>query len=114
MYRGTGPFSEIENRNVRDFILRIKENLVFFNSIHSYAQLILLPWTFTATPRPLGYDAMMEVFLKGSAALTAVHGKEYEVKSLSIPTFNYIDDTATHTVGPNHSVHILRLDVLPV
>ena len=57
---------------------------------------------------------MMEVFLKGSAALTAVHGKEYEVKSLSIPTFNYIDDTATHTVGPNHSVHILRLDVLPV
>ena len=75
-YHGPSAFSEIENVNVRDFLIaRLehlsfsislllmlssifrKDKLVFYNSIHSYSQLILLPWGFQdATPDD--YDNM--------------------------------------------------------
>ena len=51
---------------------------MFYNSIHSYSQLILIPWGYTETPPP-NYAYMEAIALKGSEALTAVHGKEYEV-----------------------------------
>ena len=48
------------------------------NSVHSYSQLILLPWGYTDSP-PADYDVMYELAMKGSDALTATHGKFYEV-----------------------------------
>jgi len=86
-YHGPEAFSEVENANVRDFILSVKDQLVFFNSIHSYSQLILLPWGFTSNP-PDNYDYMEAIALKGSDALTAVHGKYYETGC--IPCMLYI------------------------
>ena len=59
---GSEAFSEVENRNVRDFLLANKEQIKFYNNLHSYrslqhwlsvkdtqdhllnSQLILLPW----------------------------------------------------------------------
>merc|ERR1712192_320136 len=48
-YMGSEAFSEVENRNVRDFLLANKDQIKFYNNLHSYSQLILLPWGF-------GYD----------------------------------------------------------
>jgi len=86
-YHGPEAFSEIENQHVRDFILSVKDKLVFYNSIHSYSQLILIPWGYTEEP-PANYDYMESIALKGSDALTAVHGKEYETGC--IPCMLYI------------------------
>ena len=52
IYLGPEPFSEVENRNVRDFILAHKDQIKFFNTLHSYGQFILLPWGFTRTEAP--------------------------------------------------------------
>ncbi|MFQ5911119.1 MAG: M14 family zinc carboxypeptidase, partial [Thermoplasmata archaeon] len=41
-YRGTGPFSELETRSIRDFVRQ--HDFVFSISYHSYSQLILYPW----------------------------------------------------------------------
>jgi len=76
-YHGPSAFSEIENQNVRDFIAARAENIIFFDNIHSYSQLILLPWGFQSTP-PEDYDQMYILAMLGSDALTAVHGKFYE------------------------------------
>ena len=61
-YMGREAFSEVENRNVRDFLLANKDQIKFYNNLHSYrklqhclsvkynpdyllnSQLILLPW----------------------------------------------------------------------
>ena len=61
-YMGSEAFSEVENRNVRDFLWANKDQIKFYNNIHSYrslqnclpvkdthghlfnSQLILLPW----------------------------------------------------------------------
>lgn len=50
-YRGTGPFSEPETQAVRDFVTS-HPNLVAYNDLHSYSQLILWPWGYTATLPP--------------------------------------------------------------
>lgn len=86
-YHGPEAFSEVENQHIRDFILAHKDNLKFFNSIHSYSQLILLPWGFTETPTP-NYDKMFALATKANDELRAVHNKEYEVGC--IPCLLYI------------------------
>ncbi len=37
---GKAAFSEIENQNIRDFVFERKANIKFFNTIHSYSQLV--------------------------------------------------------------------------
>jgi murein tripeptide amidase MpaA len=86
-YHGPEAFSEPENVNVRNFIETRRGDWLFYNSIHSYSQLILLPWGYT-NDLPEDYDQMYELFMKGSDALTAVHGKTYEVGC--IPCMLYI------------------------
>jgi len=86
-YHGPAAFSEPENVNVRDFINANKEQIVFYNSIHSYSQLILLPWGYTRDP-PADYNELYALAMKGSDALTATHGKVYEVGC--IPCLLYI------------------------
>ena len=37
-FMGSGAFSELENRNLRDFVLEHKDNIKFFNTLHSYGR----------------------------------------------------------------------------
>lgn len=48
-YRGPSAFSEPETRAMRDFFLA-HPNIITHNDLHSYSQLILWPWGYTATP----------------------------------------------------------------
>merc|ERR1712080_43222 len=49
-YHGPAAFSEPENQHVRDFLAARKGSVVLYNSVHSYSQLILLPWGYTSSP----------------------------------------------------------------
>merc|ERR1711970_1130919 len=86
-YHGPEAFSEVENRNVRDFILTIKDKLVFYNTLHSYSQLILLPWSYTDTP-PDNYAELLEIATLGADSLHDTHGETYEVGC--IPCILYV------------------------
>lgn len=44
---GYSPESEIEVRNVADFIRRNKSNIKAYLTIHSYSQLLLFPYSYT-------------------------------------------------------------------
>jgi len=76
-YHGPEAFSEVETRNVRDFVLKHKDNIKFYQTLHSYSQLILFPWGYTTSQCP-GYDDMLSLANAGNDALHAVHGKYYE------------------------------------
>lgn len=87
-YHGPEAFSEVENRNVRDFLLQHSDQVKFFNSIHSYSQLILLPWGYTGETSPPNFDKMLSFANKANEALYNVHHKEYRVGC--IPCMLYI------------------------
>jgi len=86
-YHGPEAFSEVENQHIRDFVWANKDQIKFFNTIHSFSQLILLPWGFSTTP-PDNYDKLFALTTKANQALKAVHGKDYEVGC--IPCLLYI------------------------
>ena len=70
-----------------NYIMTRQKDWIFYNSIHSYSQLVLLPWGYTNT-LPDDYNEMLEIALRGEAALEAVHGKTYDVGC--IPCLLYI------------------------
>ena len=57
---GKSAFSEIENQNVRDFLSKHKDTIKYYVNLHSYSQLVLLPWGYTEEPMPV-YDRYLEV-----------------------------------------------------
>ncbi|MBU6412689.1 MAG: hypothetical protein KGS45_04390 [Planctomycetes bacterium] len=74
-YRGPSAFSEPETQYMRDFITantRLKGHIDF----HSYSQLILSPWGYTATlpPDAATFDALNARMV---ASIRAVHGLTY-------------------------------------
>jgi len=77
-YPGVEAFSEIENKNVRDFVLERKENIKFFNNVHSYSQLVLLPWGYK-DQEPDNYTAMFELAQMAADKMEAVHQQKYTV-----------------------------------
>merc|ERR1719158_270023 len=76
-YHGPRAFSEVEARNVRDFVLARKGQIKYYQTLHSYSQLILFPWGYTTQHAP-GYQAMPSLANKANTALHAVHRKTYE------------------------------------
>jgi len=69
-YAGSSAFSEVENRNVRDFLSTIASTTNVFISIHAYSQYWLVPWG-GYSYKPSDYNELLRV---GNLAATAIRG----------------------------------------
>ena len=97
-YFGPSVFSEVESSNVRDFVLLHKDKIMFFQSIHSYSQFILIPGNLTHAPSA----AVTALANKGNDALRAVNGEDYEVGCIPCLLYEVTGDSlnwAYWTVG---------------
>jgi len=86
-YMGASAFSEIETANMRDWLTANKDMIKFYNNVHSYSQLILLPWGFSYD-EPDNKDDLYRVANTCNDDLYAVHQKTYEVGC--IPCLLYV------------------------
>uniref|UniRef100_A0A673XQN9 Carboxypeptidase O n=1 Tax=Salmo trutta TaxID=8032 RepID=A0A673XQN9_SALTR len=77
-YCGTKALSESEARAVTDMLGKMREDVLAFLTIHSYSQLILVPYGHPNISAP-NYDELMEVGLGAAKAIKAVHGMDYTV-----------------------------------
>ena len=50
---GSEPFSEVEFRNIRDYVLKLEPTPILAHCLHSYSQLWLYPYGYA-------YDALPE------------------------------------------------------
>lgn len=77
-YRGPSAFSEPESAMLRDFMVQLDTGTTVAGSIdiHSYSQLILSPWGYTATlpPNAAFFDSLN---VQLAAAVRSVNGVEY-------------------------------------
>ncbi len=69
-YRGAGPFSEPESRALRDFLQ--EHDFVASLSYHSYGNLVLFPWAYTAAN-----TSHHSVFMNLALTMTAENGYGY-------------------------------------
>ncbi|CAI9165046.1 unnamed protein product [Rangifer tarandus platyrhynchus] len=77
---GTGPASEPETKAVSSFIESKKENIACFLTMHSYGQLILVPYGYTKN-KSNNHEELIQVGQKAANALKAKHGTNYRVGS---------------------------------
>ncbi|XP_038839928.1 carboxypeptidase B [Salvelinus namaycush] len=73
---GSSPESEIEVKNVADFIRRNKSSIKAYLTIHSYSQLLLFPYSYTFQLAE-HHSELMTVAEGASKALRSLYGTEY-------------------------------------
>ncbi|XP_076004950.1 carboxypeptidase O-like [Genypterus blacodes] len=78
IFPGSRPTSEPEAQAVTNFVRQRKNDILCFLTIHSYSQLLLVPYGHPNVAAP-NYDELMEVGLAAAEAIKKVHGKEYRV-----------------------------------
>lgn len=74
-YRGTGPFSEVETQNLRDFIIsepRLRAHVDY----HSFGQLVMSPWAWSANLPP-DNGAFAEIDTAIQSSIEAVSALRY-------------------------------------
>ena len=77
-YQGKKPFSEVEIRNIRDFLTKVP---VLSLSIHSYSQLFMWPYSYSKKPAPYNLKDLKEMSRNAVKAIndTIVNGTEFDV-----------------------------------
>lgn len=76
-YRGTAPFSEPETQVLRDYILNEPRGVAHVD-VHSFSQLILYPWGYTADPAPEpDFSFFVEMSDEMSEVIESAHGQFY-------------------------------------
>ncbi|XP_033106903.1 carboxypeptidase A2-like [Anneissia japonica] len=78
---GPKPFSEVEVRNVANFLLE-HPYIDAYVSMHSYGQIFLFPWCWTLD-KPEHYDELSKLAEKASNAIRNVYGTNYTYGSVS-------------------------------
>ncbi|RUS78179.1 hypothetical protein EGW08_014067 [Elysia chlorotica] len=75
IYLGFKPFSEPETSNVKELVTSLRSRLVAYLAIHSYSQLILIPWGYSEEPMfPDNYDYLDHIAELMTVAISARHG----------------------------------------
>ncbi|KAL9706931.1 hypothetical protein quinque_010449 [Culex quinquefasciatus] len=77
-YAGPEPASEIETKNLMEYFSKIKDQIHFYLSFHSYSQLILLPFGYQNAEKVDNFYDWMEMAEAAAIALYKRHGTQYE------------------------------------
>ncbi|XP_068603888.1 carboxypeptidase B [Brachionichthys hirsutus] len=75
-YCGRSPESEVEVKNVADFIRRNKSVIKAYLTVHSYSQLLLFPYSYTYK-LAADHSELLKVAKGASAALRSLYGTPY-------------------------------------
>ncbi|XP_077304590.1 carboxypeptidase O-like [Lithobates pipiens] len=81
-YCGPSAASELETKALVRLVEQHKPNILMYLTMHSYSQLILLPYGFTMEPSE-NHDEMEKVAKEAVAKLKLVHNANYHVGSTS-------------------------------
>ncbi|KAJ7370290.1 corticosteroid- binding protein [Desmophyllum pertusum] len=81
-YRGSTAFSEVETKNVRDFLKRLDDNkrLKGFIDFHAYSQMWFIPWGYTSRDTP-DHHEQMRVAKVAANAIKRTYGTRFKYGS---------------------------------
>ena len=63
IYRGPQPFSEVEMRNIRDYVLNLDPVPILSTSVHSCGELYLWPYGYDFNKYPDNYEEIVSLSL---------------------------------------------------
>jgi len=113
VYRGPAPFSEPETRAVRD--LFYENQIQGLISYHSYSQVILYPWGFTAAPAEKN-SLLFALAQHLSDLMAGVNGRRYTFGQASTLLYLTNGDTTDWAYGvagiPAFTIELPPVDIL--
>ena len=72
-YRGPQPFSEVETRNIRDYVLALNPVPILAMNLHSYGQYYLWPYGYAfGTNYPDNYEEIVSLDCKSLIAFEMI------------------------------------------
>lgn len=77
-YHGPEAFSEVETRNIRDYVLALDPVPVLAECFHSYSQLWLWPYGYAYNAYPENYQEIKTLAEEAVVELEKVHGKKFD------------------------------------
>lgn len=83
IYCGPSPFSEAETKVIRDYTTSIKSRMVVFQSVHSYAQMIMLPFAYTMNAYPSDFTELSRVVRAMADAVYQTSRKIYSTGNVA-------------------------------
>merc|ERR1711955_134339 len=100
-----GAFSEVEMRNIRDFVTTLDPLPVFANCFHSYSQLWLWPYGYGYNAYPENKEEIQQLAIDASDALYKVHGTVFDpINSTELyPAAGASDDWYKGSLGSRFS-----------
>jgi len=78
IYPGVEPFSEVEMRNIRDFVQTLEPIPVLSQCFHSYSQLWLWPYGYDYGAYPENREELEQLSIDACDALYQVHGTVFD------------------------------------
>ncbi|XP_073502437.1 carboxypeptidase O-like isoform X1 [Phyllobates terribilis] len=84
---GTGPASEPEVHALSTLVNNLKSDILLFLTMHSYGQLILLPYGYTKDPS-VNHDEKLSVGKMAAIKIAETHGAQYKYGSASQILYN--------------------------
>ncbi|KAL5289995.1 hypothetical protein ACFFRR_009781 [Megaselia abdita] len=81
-FKGEFPFSEVETQGIKNMMETFSDQILFFLSLHSYAQSIMYPWAYTKELPPQ-WPLLHEVAEAGFGAIKKSTGRIYKYGSIS-------------------------------
>lgn len=80
MYIGEKAFSEAETRNVREVMVKYRDRIKLYLTLHSYGQLILYPWGWSDNVKTANIDKLHTLGVRAERAMVQAGAKPFEVK----------------------------------
>ncbi|KAF2896453.1 hypothetical protein ILUMI_09718 [Ignelater luminosus] len=100
-YHGPRPFSELETQAVKEYILRIKDRVKLYLTLHSYGKMILYPWGYKYE-LPEDHEELQVLGDAVAESIRRVAGTKYAVGSVTsilLPGAGGSDDWAKGGAG---------------
>ncbi|ESO85088.1 hypothetical protein LOTGIDRAFT_130966, partial [Lottia gigantea] len=100
IYLGPSPMSEVESRNIKEMVDTVQDGgtrAIGFLAVHSYSQMILLPYSFNYNERPPNSNELDNYGYAAGSAMSAVNNKNFQVgtgPNLLYPAAGGSDDWA--------------------
>ncbi|VDK87298.1 unnamed protein product [Litomosoides sigmodontis] len=131
VYHGSHAFSEPETRAVRDAILRLRQRIKAYMSLHTYSQLWIYPYSYAQNVYPPDFDDLKAVAHNAVNSIVKLYGTKYEygtgpeviyaysggssdwVKQATSAKYSYVIELRPSKSAPNGFV-VDKRELLPV
>ncbi|KAF5301245.1 hypothetical protein FQR65_LT00945 [Abscondita terminalis] len=97
-YKGPSAFSEIETRNVKNYIDNLRNRIKLYLSLHSYGNYILYPWGYT-TSKATDEEELNNLAQEVNKAIVKARGEKYKIGRLSKILYPVAGDSSDWAKG---------------